>query len=68
MKRTIIDNVTMSCELTRLAAAVVQNANYDEKCAAEAELRAQDVSNKIMQAIRIVEEVIRRQHEVHDNH
>lgn len=68
MKRIIIDNVTKTAELTRLTAAIVQNANYDEKCAAVAEQLAVDVSVKIMESIRLVEDVIRRQHEIYNNH
>lgn len=68
MKRTILDCVTISTEVTRLAAAVAQNANCGEKYAEVAELYAADVLSKLNETIRTLNEVISRQHEVHDNH
>jgi len=67
MKRTILDCVTTSTEVTRLAAAVAQNANFGEKYAEVAELYAADVLSKLNETIRALNEVISRQHEVHDD-
>lgn len=67
MKRTILDCVTISTDVTRLAAAVAQNANYGEKYAEIAELHAMDILVKLNETVRALNEVISRQHEVHDD-
>lgn len=67
MKRTILDCVTISAEVTRLAAAVAQNANFGDKYAEVAERHAPDVLAKLNDTVRVLNEVISRQHEVHDD-
>lgn len=68
MKRTILDCVTISTDVTRLAAAVAQNANFGDKYAEVAERHALDVLVKLNETVRVLNEVISRQHEVHDSH
>ena len=68
MTRIIIDCISQSAEVTRLASAVAQNANYGEIYAQVAEQYAKDVSAKINDTIRTLNEVIKRQHEVHNSH
>lgn len=68
MNRSIINNVTLASDLVRLTTAVVQNSNYGEKYAEVAVRHAIDINNAINVAIRVTNEVIRLQHEVHDNH
>lgn len=68
MNRIILDNITKSAEITRLATAIAQNSNYGQQYEEVADLHALDVSKKIEECVRLLNKVIQRQHEVHDNH
>ena len=68
MNRVILDNITKSAEITRLATAIAQNSNYGQQYEEVADLHALDVNKKMEECVRLLNEVIKRQHEVHDNH
>lgn len=44
MNRVILDNITKSAEITRLATAIAQNSNYGKPYEEVADLHALDVS------------------------
>lgn len=67
MNRVILDCITKSAEITRLATAIAQNANYGQRYEEVADLHALDVSKKMEECVRLLNTVIQRQHEVHDN-
>lgn len=67
MNRVILDCITKSAEITRLATAIAQNANYGHQYEEVADLHALDVSKKMEECVRLLNTVIQRQHEVHDN-
>lgn len=66
MNRVILDNITKSAEITRLATAIAQNANYGQQYEEVADLHALDVAKKMEECVRLLNTVIQRQHEVHD--
>lgn len=66
MNRVILDNITKSAEISRLATAIAQNANYGKPYEEVADLHALDVSKKMEECVRLLNKVIQRQHEVHD--
>lgn len=68
MNRVILDNITKSVEITRLATAIAQNSNYGQPYEEVADLHALDVSKKMEECVRLLNTIIQRQHEVHDNH
>jgi chorismate mutase len=68
MNRVILDNITKSADITRLATAIAQNSNYGQQYEEVAGLYALDVSKKMEECVRLLNTVIQRQHEVHDNH
>lgn len=47
MNRVILDNITKSAEITRLATAIAQNSNYGQPYEEVADLHALDVSKKM---------------------
>ena len=67
MNRVILDCITKSAEITRLSTAIAQNANYGQQYEEVADLHALDVSKKMDECVRLLNTVIQRQHEVHDN-
>ena len=66
MNRVILDCITKSAEITRLATAIAQNSNYGQPYEEVADLHALDVSKKMEECVRLLNTVIQRQHEVHD--
>ena len=67
MNRVILDCITKSAEITRLATAIAQNSNYGQPYEEVADLHALDVSKKMEECVRLLNVVIQRQHEVHNN-
>lgn len=67
MNRIILDCITKSAEITRLATAIAQNSNYGQQYEEVTDLHALDVSKKMEECVRLLNTVIQRQHEVHDN-
>lgn len=67
MKRTILDCITKSADITRLVTAIAQNANFGQAYEEVAELHALDVAKKLEECVRLLNTIIQRQHEVHDH-
>lgn len=67
MNRVILDCITKSAEITRLSTAIAQNANFGKPYEEVADLHALDVAKKLEECVRLLNTVIQRQHEVHDN-
>ena len=66
MNRVILDNITKSAEISRLATAIAQNANFGKPYEEVADLHALDVAKKLEECVRLLNTIIQRQHEVHD--
>lgn len=61
MERTTINLLTQAADITRLTAAIVQNANYKEQCREIAELYTQEASEAMNQTIRVLNFIIKKQ-------
>lgn len=49
MERTTINLLTQAADITRLTAAIIQNANYKEQCREIAEQHTQDAAAAMTQ-------------------
>lgn len=61
MERTTINLLTQAADITRLTAAIVQNANYKEQCREIAELYTQEAQTAMTQTIRVLNFIIQKQ-------
>lgn len=67
MNRVILDNIRKCADIIRLATAIAQNSNYGQPYEEVADLHAFDVCKKMDELLRLLNIVIQRQHEVHDD-
>lgn len=61
MDRTTINLLTQAADITRLIAAIVQNANYKDQCREIAEQHTQDAASAMTQTIRVLNAIIQKQ-------
>lgn len=61
MERTTINLLTQAGDITRLTAAIIQNANYKEQCREIAELYTQEAQTAMTQTIRVLNFIILKQ-------
>lgn len=61
MERTTINLLTQAADITRLTAAIVQNANYKDHCREIAEQHTQDAAAAMNQTIRVLNAIIQKQ-------
>lgn len=61
MERTTINLLTQAADITRLTAAIVQNANYKDQCREIAEQHTQDAPAATNQTIRVLNAIIQKQ-------
>ena len=61
MERTTINLLTQAADITRLTAAIVQNANYKDQCREIAEQHTQDAVAAMNQTIRVLNAIIQKQ-------
>lgn len=61
MERTTINLLTQAADITRLTAAIIQNANYKEQCREIAEQHTQDAAAAMAQTIRVLNAIIQKQ-------
>lgn len=61
MDRTTINLLTQAADITRLTAAIAQNANYKDQCREIAEQHTQDAAAAMAQTVRVLNAIIQKQ-------